>query len=416
MTPDRRFDVILFGATGFTGKLVAEYLAEHARRNDLRWAIAGRSKDKLEAVRDDLAKHDESLATLAILVADSHDVAALNALAAETRVVVTTVGPYAKYGLELARVCARRGTSYCDLTGEPNFVRSVIDECHAIAKETRACIVHCAGYDSIPSDLGTHMAWDYTHRTYGEGLSWCKVFTGRTSGAPSGGTIATMLDLMESAKSSRDIRRLLLDPHGLDPERGGGPRDPFEDDRRTVRFDKDLGRWTAPFIMAAINTRIVRRSHALLREEDGGGYGRRFRYNEAMSFGRGPRGLLTASLVTAGIGAFFGAVTIPPARAALERFVLPAPGEGPSREKIDRGFFEMLVLARTESGKAVRGRVAGTKDPGYGATATMLAETAIGLAKDGARRFGVHTPATSLGMRLVDRLRLAGMTFEIGNA
>ncbi|MBX3224963.1 MAG: saccharopine dehydrogenase NADP-binding domain-containing protein [Labilithrix sp.] len=421
---DRPFDVVLFGATGFTGKLVAEYFADHAEAAGVRWAIAGRAKDKLEAVRRDLAARDEGLHDLSILIADSHDVAALDALAPQTRVVCTTVGPYARYGLDLARACARHGTSYCDLTGEPTFVRTVIDECHDVARGTRARIVNCAGYDSIPSDLGAHMAWDHAHRSRGEGLSWVKAFTGRTKGAASGGTVASALGLMDAAKKSKSVRRLLLDPHGLDPERNtadgarGGAADPFEADQRGVRFDKDIERWTAPFVMASINTRVVRRSHALFREE-GGGYGQRFHYNEAMSFARGPRGLVTASLVTAGLGGFFAAAALPPARRLLERFVLPAPGQGPSREAIESGFFELHVLAETESGRRLRGRVAGTKDPGYGETAKMLSESAMCLAKDGARlepRFGVLTPATAMGMRLVERLRTAGMTFDVHDA
>lgn len=411
----RPFDVVLFGATGFTGKLVAEYVAERAADGGVRWAIAGRSRDKLEAVRRDLAAKDEALADLPVLIADAHDVAALDRVVPQARVLCTTVGPYAEHGLELARACARHGTSYCDLTGEPTFVRAVIDECHDVARATRARLVTSCGYDSIPSDLGAHMAWDHATRTRGEGLSWVKSFTGRTKGSASGGTVASVLGLIDTAKRSRDVRRLLLDPHGLDPERGKAPKDPFEDDQRGVRFDKDLGRWTAPFVMASINARIVRRSHALLREE-GGGYGQRFRYHEAMSFGRGPRGLATASLVTAGVAGLFAAASLPLTRGVLERAVLPAPGEGPSREAIERGFFEVHVLARTDSGKRLRGRVAGTRDPGYGETAKMLAESAMCLAKDGARlepRFGVLTPATAMGMRLVERLRGAGMTFDV---
>lgn len=426
----RPHDVVLFGATGFTGKLVAEYLCDHAEDAGVKWAIAGRNRGKLETVRDALVKRDESMIDLPILIAEAHDVVALSKLVPETRVVCTTVGPYTKYGRELARACAQHGTSYCDLTGEPNFVRAVIDECHQEAKKTKARIVHCAGYDSIPSDLGTLMAWDYARRTHKEDLVWCKVFTGRMRGKVSGGTIATMLTILEAAKADRETRRLLLDPHGLDPERGKAPKDPFEDDQRSVRFDKDLGRWTAPFVMASINARIVRRSHALFRDErpngvsssrsDGEhGYGSRFRYNEAMSFAAGPKGFVMASAVTAGIGGLFAAAAVPVGRAILEKLVLPAPGEGPTPEEIETGFFEMIVLARTESGKRLRGRVAGTKDPGYGETAKMIAETAMGLAKDGVRlgsRYGVLTPATALGMRLIERLRDAGMTFDIHDA
>lgn len=413
----RTLDVVLFGATGFTGKRVAEYLAQTLEPN-LRWAIAGRNRDKLEEVRLALASKGKALADLPILVADSQDETALDHLVTQTRVVATTVGPYAKYGMPLARACARQGTSYCDLSGEPTFIRAVIDECHEHARASHARIVPAAGYDSIPSDLGTHIAWDYAQRNHGEGLAWAKVFASRMKGAASGGTIASMFGIMDAAKGSREVRRLLFNPHGLDPDPAAAPRDPFEGDQRGVRFDEDLGRWTAPFVMASVNSRVVRRSHALMKADDGG-YGRDFRYHEAMSFGQGPSGFAKASAVTAGLGAFFAAAAIPPVRALLERAVLPAPGQGPSQEEIDTGYFEMRIVAKTESGRRLAGRVAGYKDPGYGETAKMIAETAMCLAKDAERlepRYGVLTPASAMGMRLVERLRAAGMTFEIADA
>ena len=399
---ERPLDVVLFGATGFTGKLVAEVLAKRTGDEGVRWAIAGRSRERLEAVRHQLAAKDEALADLPIKVADGHD-----------------VGPYTTHGIELARACARHGTSYCDLTGETNFVRRVIDECHDEARRNRARIVHCAGFDSIPSDLGAHMAWDFARRTHGEGLACVKCFTGKMKGAASGGTIASAFAIMEAAKHDRELRRLLRDPHGLDPDRTNAPKDPFEYDQTGVRFDEDIQRWTAPFVMAAINARIVRRSHALLHDEDGAGYGPSFRYNEAMSFGAGPRGFAMATAVTVGLVGFLAAIAFEPARKLLASRFLPAPGEGPSREAIESGFFEIHVLAKTESGRRLRGRVAGTRDPGYGETAKMLAETALSLAKDDPRlpqRHGVLTPATALGMRLVERLTDAGMTFDIHDA
>jgi short subunit dehydrogenase-like uncharacterized protein len=408
----RELDVILVGATGFTGRLVAEYMAEHAEQAGVRWAIAGRSQEKLEAVRRELRRD------IPIHVADTLDAAALDALVPRTRVICTTVGPYARYGRELVRACAKHGVSYCDLSGESSFVRAVIDECHETGRASKARIVTSAGFDSIPSDLGTLMAWDHAKRTHDEGLAWVKCFTGRMRGQTSGGTIASAFGLLDAAKESREVRRLLRNPHGLDPSPPPAPHPPFEADQRGVRYDADLGRWTAPFVMAMVNTRVVRRSHALLREE-GSGYGSAFKYNESMSFRHGPRGLLTASLVTAGIAGFFAAAAMKPTRALLERTLLPAPGQGPSRAAIERGFFEMHVVALTESGRRLRGRVAGTRDPGYGETAKMLAESAFCLAKDGDRldpRYGVLTPATAMGMRLVERLRAAGMTFEIADA
>jgi short subunit dehydrogenase-like uncharacterized protein len=415
MSADRPFDVVLFGATGFTGKLVARYLAKHAPANGVRWGIAGRSLDKLESLRSELG-----LANLPLYVADSNDTPALEQLASTTHVVATTVGPYAKYGIPLAGACARAGTSYCDLAGEPSFIRPVIDQFHDTAAKTRARIVPASGYDSIPSDLGAYLAWDHARRRHGDGLSWVKLFTGRIKGAASGGTIASMFGVVDAAKQNRDVRRLLLDTHGLDPNPHLAPRDPFEDDQRGVRFDDAIGRWTAPFVMASVNSRIVRRSHALFREgESKEGYGPNFRYHEAMSFRAGPQGLLKASAVTLGLGGALTAAAIPPVRAVLERFVLPRPGDGPTQHEMDSGHFEMLIVAETESGKRLVGRVAGTSDPGYGETAKMLSEAAMCLAKDRgqlAERFGVLTPATAMGMRLIERLRAAGMTFDIADA
>lgn len=412
---ERKFDIVLFGATGFTGKLVAEYLAKEAKGRDVKWAIAGRNTVKLEAIRAELARHDMSLADLPILTADASDVAALDRLAPQTRVVCTTVGPYLKYGRELVAACARAGTSYCDLTGESPFVRRSADENDEEARKNHARIVHCSGFDSIPSDLSALLAHDHA----GEDLAWVKMFISKMSGGISGGTISSMFNIMEMAKGDRDTRRLLFDPHGLDPVRGKAARDPFEDDQRGVKLDKDIGRWTAPFVMAAINTRVVRRSHAILAAENQKGYGPRFRYNEAMSFGKGAAGLAAATGVVAGLGAFMGAAAIDSVRGLLARTVLPAPGEGPTKEQQNKGFFEARFLAKTESGKKIAGRIAGDKDPGYGQTAVMLAESAMCLAKDGASlpaRYGVLTPATATGMKLVERLRAAGMTLEAHDA
>jgi short subunit dehydrogenase-like uncharacterized protein len=416
MSESPSFDVVVFGATGFTGRLVAEYMAEHAGRFGVRWAMAGRSKDKLESVRKELSARVPSAANVPIRVADSLDRAALESLVPETRVVCTTVGPYARYGREVVAACARHGVSYCDLAGEATFVRAMIDEHHETARSSHARIVTSAGFDSIPSDLGTYMAWEHARRVHGEDLDWVKVFVRKLRGKTSGGTIASGLGLVDAIKKDPAVRRLIRNPHALDPEPAEAPRDPFEDDQRGVRFDHDLASWTAPFVMAAVNTRIVRRSHALRRENGALGYGRRFRYQEAMSFRPGPRGLLGASAVTAAIAGFFVAAAAGPTRALLERTFLPTPGEGPSREEIEGGFFEMQVLARTESGRRLRGEVAGTRDPGYGETAKMLSESAFCLAKDEGRlepRYGILTPASSMGTTLLERLRTAGMTFEI---
>ena len=415
----RVYDIVLFGATGFTGRLVAEYFARSAPK-DVRWAIAGRNKEKLEGIKKGLVAIDASLADLAVLVADGHDEASLAALVPQTHVVCTTVGPFAKHGRELARACARLGTHYCDITGEVPFIRASIDENHETAQRTHARIVHCCGFDSIPFDLGVHMLWDRAKKD-GLTLAWAKGFAGKTKGSFSGGTVASMLALMEDAARDPDLRRLLANPYGLDPDPKRARKErPESPDQRSVHFDQDLGRWTAPFVMSAINTRVVRRSNALL----GNAYGKHFRYSESMSFPKGPKGLVGASMVMAGLGAFVAAAAFAPTRELLVKKILPKPGEGPSKEARDAGYFEVHLIAETEpdahAGKQrFAGKVVGTSDPGYGETAKMLGESALCLAKDGAQledRFGVLTPASAMGMRLVERLRTAGMTFAVDHA
>ncbi len=410
---DREFDIVLFGATGFTGKLVAEYLAGRMERPG-RWAIAGRNPKKLEAVKKGLVDRDARLADLTILLADGHDDTTLDALVPRARVVCTTVGPYGQHGRRLASACARHGTHYCDITGEVPFIRASIDDNHAKATETKARIVHCCGFDSIPSDLGTHLLWDHAHRQGGS-LAWVKAFAGEMRGTASGGTAATMLAIVEEATRDAKVRKLLGNPHALDPVvPRGRRRDPFESDIRGVAFDSDIDRWTAPFVMASINTRIVRRSHALI------GYGDGFRYREAMSLPKGPKGFVAATAVSAGTAAFAIGAALPPTRALLARFVLPKAGEGPSKEARDAGHFTFRLIAEGTGtdGAALRATatVKGTSDPGYGETAKMLGESALCLAEDDAKlepRYGVLTPASAMGMTLVERLRAAGMTFAV---
>jgi short subunit dehydrogenase-like uncharacterized protein len=424
----RELDIVLFGATGFTGRLVAAYLAKSAGAA-VRWAIAGRSRGKLEEVKAELVAIDSRLRELPVLVADAHDEASLDAVIPRSRVVCTTVGPFAAHGRALVDGCAQHGTHYCDITGEVPFIRASIDANHAKAIESRARIVHCCGFDSIPFDLGVHMLWDHAKRS-GLELALVKGFAGEMKGAFSGGTIASMLALMEEAARDRKVRRLIADPHALDPTpsldaraRRSGARD--ERDQHGVRFDEDLGRWTGPFVMSGVNTRVVRRSNALLD----GAYGPNFEYRESMSFPKGPKGLVAAAALTSGLGAFVAATAFGPTRELLKK-VLPKPGDGPSREARDAGYFTIRFFARTEAplragarpgapragASRLTGRVEGTSDPGYGETAKMLGESALCLAEDAARldpRFGVLTPATAMGMRLVDRLRAKGMTFAV---
>lgn len=406
----RTYEIVLWGATGFTGKLTAEYLARHAPE-DLRWAIAGRNRQKLEATRAELAAIAPRFAELPILEGDSHDRASLARIASETAVVCTTVGPYMTYGKTLVEVCAEAGTSYCDLTGETPFIREMLDLHHTAAKSTGARIVHCCGYDSIPSDLGTFMMQEAAIERFGRPCRVVKNYIGRTKGGLSGGTAASMLTIMEAAQD-KAVRRVLGHPYGLNPK--GERKGPDGSDPKGVSYDPEIPCFTAPFVMAAINTRVVRRTNALLEFR----YGRAFEYVEKMMLPYSPKGLALATGISAGITGMVVGLAVPPIRNLIRERYLPAPGEGPSREERERGYFNhhLFGSVETKDGAAafLRGKVVGVNDPGYGETAKMLSESALCLARDPlTSEGGVLTPAVAMGPQLLERLRRAGMTFEI---
>jgi short subunit dehydrogenase-like uncharacterized protein len=404
--PDPRdHDLVVYGATGFVGALVAAHLATHAP-SGTRVALAGRSTDRLSAVRDGLppAARDWPL-----LEADATDPASLAALAAGTRVVATTVGPYARHGLPLVEACARAGTHYADLTGEVLFVREAIDQFDRVARDSGARIVHSCGYDSIPSDLSVLLLHQRAAADGNGGLRDVRlVATAR--GGFSGGTIDSVRGQLDEVRRDPVARRLAADPFALSPDRGAEPSTPQPPDAGRPGRGPD-GTWTAPFLMAPYNTRIVRRSNAL----QGWAYGRDLRYGEVMGSGRGPVGAAAAVAMTGGLVAFLGAMALPPTRALLDR-LLPAPGSGPSEETRSKGWFRMAVDATTDGGRRYRADVEGPGDPGYAATAVMLGQSALALALDGDRlpeRAGSLTPATALGDVLVDRLRAAGHTYQV---
>jgi short subunit dehydrogenase-like uncharacterized protein len=402
---EREHDVVVYGATGFVGALTAAHLAEHAPAGS-RIALAGRSREKLAAVRATLppAARDWPL-----IEADATDPASLAALAAATRVVVTTVGPYARHGLPLVEACARAGTHYADLTGEVLFVRAAIDRYDAPARGTGARIVHSCGFDSVPSDLAVLLLHERATADGAGGLRDVRlVATAR--GGLSGGTIDSARGHIDAVRRDPEARRLAADPFTLSPDRAAEPDTPQPPDLVRPGRGPD-GTWSAPFVMASYNTRIVRRSNALT----GWAYGRGLRYSEAMGCGRGPFGPVAAAASTVGLGAFLGAMVLPPTRALLDR-VLPAPGSGPSAQTREKGWFRSVVDAETEGGRRYRAAVAGRGDPGYAATAVMLGQSALALAHDADRlpdRAGSLTPATALGDVLVDRLRTAGHTYTV---
>jgi short subunit dehydrogenase-like uncharacterized protein len=426
--PPRQYDVVLWGATGYTGRLVAEFLlSRYGADGDLRWALGGRDGNKLSSVREQLAGEYPAARRLPIVLGDARDRASLDVLARSAKVVCTTVGPYALHGRDLVAACVDAGTDYCDLTGETPFVREMIDLHHERARDVSgARIVHCCGFDSVPSDLGTLLVQEHARAHHGAPCQEVKGFVVDATGGVSGGTAASALSIVEQAVRDPRTRRLLSDPYALAPREshagnGRGPR--AERDARDqwgLRWDDDLGGWTAPFPMAGVNTRVVRRTNALLDYA----WGTDFLYREASGFSKGAKGWLTAAGATAGLGLFVGAMVVPPLRWAIGKTVLPSPGEGPSAASRARGHFAVRFVG---VGRATHGTtpprvfatVRGTSDPGYGETAKMLAESAACLALDEGitgRRGGVLTPASAMGMRLVERLRQAGMSFDVDDA
>lgn len=393
-SPRRDLDLVLFGATGVTGRLVARHLAARAPR--LRWALAGRDLARLAAVRDELR------VDVALLTADASSASAAHDVAARARVVCSAAGPFGKLGLALVRACAEHGTHYCDVAGEPLFLRASIDAVHARAHATGARIVHACGFDSVPSDLGVHALHRHV-ASRGDALASTRYRVVALRGALSAGTLATLVE-QYAASSDPETRARLDDVHLLDPDvppdRRVAHRDPMG-----PRLDRDTGRFTAPFVMAPINTRVVRRTDALL----GYAYGPAFRYDEALDIGPGPLGLARATAIGSALASLYAVAVNPLSRAAAAR-LLPLLGTTPA----DGAGFRVEIRADTVWGRRVRAVVAAPADPGYEATAWFLGESALSLAHDPlATPGGVTTPAAALGETLPARLRDVGLTLRV---
>lgn len=403
---NREHDIVLFGTTGFVGQLTADYLARHTP-DGVSIALAGRNRAKLETVR---AALPDNAADWELVVADSSDPASLTALAESARIVISTVGPYAKYGLPLVEACATAGTDYVDLTGEVLFVRESIDRVQALASRTGARIVHSCGFDSVPSDLGVFVLSEKVHADGAGDLGDTTLYM-TMKGGVSGGTVASAMIQLDEIRADKAKRKVALDKFALSPDRGAEPSGERRDSAG-VRYAAEIDAWTGPFVMATFNTRIVRRSNAL----QGHAYGKSFRYREVQRTGRGMRGRLTAYAMAGGLGLGFGAMSVPLLRPVVER-ALPSPGEGPSEHARKTGHFTAMLRTTTTTGAPYQSVVAAQGDPGYQATAVMLGESALSLAvsrdecplPDGWQG-GVLTPATALGHVLVERLRAQGFT------
>ncbi|MEM8892359.1 MAG: saccharopine dehydrogenase NADP-binding domain-containing protein [Bacteroidota bacterium] len=400
----REFEVVILGASGFTGRLVAEYLLkQYGLNKDLKWAIAGRNEAKLEGIRKELGNEE-----IPIIVADSLDEAAMNALAARTKVLCTTVGPYAKFGDLAVAACVANGTHYCDLTGEVQWIRKMIDTHYEAAKAAKVKITHCCGFDSVPSDMGVYFLQQEAQKKFGAYCSQIKMGLRAISGGMSGGTYASLSNVMEEAQKDPSIGKVLVNPYGLNP--AGEMSGPDRRDLRAVKYDDDFKSWKSPFIMAAINTKVVRRSHALADYP----YGKDFRYDEFTLTGDGFGGRMK------GIGSVIPLAIIGAAKPGsfLKKIVdnrLPKPGEGPNKEQRENGFFNFRIIGKMADGQSIVGKVTGDRDPGYGSTSKMLGEAAVCLAKDQLPdTFGVITPSISMRDAFLKRLtENSGLGFEV---
>lgn len=405
---DTQYDIVLFGASSFVGKILAAYfVAQYGVGKQLKWAVAGRSRAKLETIKKALGSE---AAQLDMMIADADDEGSLLKICEATQVVISTVGPYALYGEPLVKVCAESGTDYCDVTGEIQWIKRMIAQYEATAQSTGARILHCCGFDSIPSDLGVFFTQTQAKASLGSYCNRITMRVRRMKGEFSGGTVASLLNVVKEASTDAKLRKELADPYSLCPADHS-----FSVRQRNItspRLDRHFNCWIGPFVMAAVNLRIVHRSNAL----SGAVYGTQFHYDEAMMMGAGMGGLIRAASLSAAMGGFMIAAALPPSRWALESFVVPKPGEGPSEESQQKGHFDIRFYGETDDGQFLFTKVTGDRDPGYGSTAKMLGEAALCLLEDvpkAAKSGGFWTPSTLLGQNLIDRLQAhAGLTFE----
>ncbi len=387
MTQDRDFDVVIFGATGFTGQLVAEYFQQaYAENPDVRFALAGRNKQKLVRISEELG------ISVPLLVADGDDKDALDALAKKARVVITTVGPYQLYGEKLLAACVDNGTGYVDLCGEPAWMHDMIAKYEEKAKASGAAIVFSCGFDSVPFDLGVFALQQHAVNQTGHMLPYIKGRVRQMKGRFSGGTAASLKATMDAAKKDNNVMKILGNPFSLADSGHAHP----QPEANKPYFDEALGSWVAPFIMATINTKNVHRSNYLMHYR----YGEQFEYDEMMMTGAGDKGEEMARQVAED--------------KSLAGDDAPKPGEGPSREERENGMYDVLFTGKAENGNTFSLSVRGDKDPGYGSTCKMLSECALCLCQDVSIAGGFYTPAAAFGESLIKRLeQRAGLTFTV---
>lgn len=397
----RTHDIVLFGATSFVGQILTRYMVgRHGTSGDLKWAIAGRSAEKLATVAAETGADVEQI------VVDADDAAALAEMCAHTNLVISTVGPYALYGSKLVAAVAEAGIDYVDLTGEPQWMQKMIDRYQDRAVETGARIVHACGFDSVPSDMGVWFLQTASEERFGAPCTSISLGVQAMKGGASGGTVASMMNMMEEVAADPGLRKVLANPYALAEK--GDREGPAQPNVTLPVYDDGHQSWLAPFVMAGTNTRVVFRTHSLLDHE----WGPNFTYGEAMLMGDGVAGRAKAAALAGGMGSFMGAAAVGPTRKLIGRF-LPSPGEGPSPEAQENGFYDIRLHGTTDAGDEITVQVTGDRDPGYGSTAKILAEAAVTL-MDSEATGGFWTPATALGDAFIEALvEHAGLTFDV---
>ncbi len=401
-----QYDIVLFGATSFVGDILTGYMmSQYPPGSDVKWAVAGRSESKLVETKQKHGAHD-----IPHIIADAANVQQINDMVKQTRVIVSTVGPYALYGEPLVKACVESGTDYCDLTGEVQWYKRMVDKYETQAKQSGARIVHCSGFDSIPSDLGVYFLQQQAQAKFGKMCSSVSLRVARLKGGASGGTIASMVNIAKEAAKDANLRKELQNPYSICPAGHGFKR--RQENIGGAKFDDDFDQWAGPFVMAAVNTRVVHRSNALLNHA----YGNDFAYSEAMLMGKGSKGKSRARNMGWGLNIFMLLAAMGPTRWLLEKFVLPKPGEGPTPEEQLKGCFDYRFVGKTDSGDVIKVKVTGDRDPGYGSTAKMLGQAAVCLAniKKEDKAGGFWTPASIYQEDLIQRLQdKSGLTFEV---
>ena len=411
MKDKRSYDIVIWGASGFTGKLVCQYLMKNygtGMESAFRWTISGRNHKKLETIRKELKLNDPE--EMPILIGDSFDLESLKAITSKTKVILTTVGPYSLYGSAMVEACIQTQTHYCDLTGETPFIHHSINNFHESAEKEKVKIVHSCGFDSVPSDLGCFMLQDRSICEFGTPLKRIRLYVRKIRGGVSGGTIASMIEIMKLAKK-KDARRILKNPYSLYPK--NTPKGQKQPHQKKIQWDEISKCWTGPFIMSWFNSAIVRRTNALLNFK----YGKDFIYDEVSVIPKKPLSKIRAQCYALGLGLFTGMLYFRLTRWLLSKTILPKPGQGPSEESRKNGFF-ILDLIGAQSNNTLKVTVSCGSDPGYSGTALMIGESAVCLALDEEllpQKFGILTPATSMGKILINRLKKAGMEFEYSN-